>query len=248
MKNMKKILLTVVAAMLLVVMSVAGTLAYLTSTTETVTNTFSVGNVTITLDEAKVKGDGTQYNTTHEERVIINNYKLQPGLTYLKDPTVTVKANSEAAYVRILVDVTNYSSLKTAFPDAKDWGEGDVFLLQNFVNGWNPANWEYKKCTVKDNVATYEFWYTAIVPASTQDQKLDDLFESITMPDDMTNTELAALAGLQINVVAHAIQAEGFVTENDKTAMENAWATWDNGITLMPAATATPVPTAEPTT
>ena len=41
-KNMKKILLTVVAAMLLVVMSVAGTLAYLTATSREVKNTFTV--------------------------------------------------------------------------------------------------------------------------------------------------------------------------------------------------------------
>lgn len=50
---MKKTLTVIIALVLVVVMSVAGTVAYLTSS-DTVTNTFTVGNVEITLDEAKV--------------------------------------------------------------------------------------------------------------------------------------------------------------------------------------------------
>ena len=56
MKNSKfrRILLLLACAVLLVSLSVGATLAYLTSTTETVTNTFTVGNVAITLDELDV--------------------------------------------------------------------------------------------------------------------------------------------------------------------------------------------------
>ena len=57
MKNMKRILLTVVAAMLLVVMSVAGTLAYLTVKTNPVTNTFKVGDVSFDLGSALDEGE-----------------------------------------------------------------------------------------------------------------------------------------------------------------------------------------------
>ena len=58
MKTKSKALLLTLCAVLLVAASVMGTMAYLTST-DKVENTFTVGNVTITLDEAKVNTDGT---------------------------------------------------------------------------------------------------------------------------------------------------------------------------------------------
>ena len=58
-RNRIKPLLTLCCALLLVAAGVFGTLAYLTGT-DTVNNTFTVGNVKITLDEAKVTTDGTK--------------------------------------------------------------------------------------------------------------------------------------------------------------------------------------------
>lgn len=83
-------------ALLLVVGSVAGTFAYLTSTAE-VTNTFTVGNVAITMTETKVDlyGDAVP----NANRVTENEYKLIPGRTYTKDPTIYVDAASEDCYV-----------------------------------------------------------------------------------------------------------------------------------------------------
>ncbi|MBR4879426.1 MAG: SipW-dependent-type signal peptide-containing protein, partial [Clostridia bacterium] len=97
MKNTKKALLALTCAIMLVVGSVMGTMAYLTSTA-TVENTFTVGNVQIKLDEADVVNGGR----TEEG----NQYKLLPNQQYTKDPTVTVLAKSEDAYVRALVTVT----------------------------------------------------------------------------------------------------------------------------------------------
>ena len=62
MKKTKKVLILGLCAVLLVAASVLGTMAYLTDT-KSVTNTFTVGNVAITLDEAKVKTDGTKDGT-----------------------------------------------------------------------------------------------------------------------------------------------------------------------------------------
>ena len=78
---MKKTLTVVIALVLVVVMSVAGTVAYLTST-KTVTNTFTVGKVEITLDETDVDVYGSKDGET---RVAENTYKLIPGHTYTKD-------------------------------------------------------------------------------------------------------------------------------------------------------------------
>lgn len=51
MKNMKKILVLALAALLLVAVSVAGTVAYLTAKTDPVTNTFKPSTLSVTLSE-----------------------------------------------------------------------------------------------------------------------------------------------------------------------------------------------------
>lgn len=223
MKKAKKVLLLVLCAVLLVGASVAGTVAYLTSQ-DTVVNTFTVGQVQIGLDEADVNDDGT-YVTDHENRVKTNDYHLLPGMTYIKDPTVTVKANSEKAYVRMLVKVTNIVNLKAVFDDPSYYGTDGTFLLQNLVGGWDPTIWVYEGYTADGNNGTYEFRYFAPVDTlDGQDLVLDDLFETITIPgEDVDSDNIAYLDYVQIDVVAQAIQAAGFATDGDKTAEDVAW-------------------------
>lgn len=100
MKKAKKILLLVLCAALLVGATITGTVAYLTSKAQ-VTNTFTVGNVTITMDEAKVNEYGVA--ETGAARVTANTYKLVPGHTYTKDPTIHVAADSENCYLFVQI-------------------------------------------------------------------------------------------------------------------------------------------------
>lgn len=99
MKKAKKALAMLLCAALLVGGTIAGTVAYLTAKTGPVTNTFTAGNVAITLDEEKL---GT---TTGERTTTGNAYHLIPGETYKKDPTVHVAANSETSW--LFVEVNN---------------------------------------------------------------------------------------------------------------------------------------------
>ena len=79
------------------------------------TNTFTVGKVEIKLDEAKVTADGIPVEGA--ARVTANSYKLMPGTTYTKDPTVTVlKAGSEESYVRMKVTFNNAAHHGDASP------------------------------------------------------------------------------------------------------------------------------------
>ena len=208
-----KALLMVACALLLVAASVFGTMAYLTST-DTVTNTFTVGSVAIKLDEADVKLDGT-YETDHDSRVDANNYKLMPGHEYIKDPTVTVLKDSESSYVRMLVTISNASTLKEVF--------GADFLPENYVKGWDRTVWIASGITedTTANTITYEFRYKETVAAPTADVVLDDLFESFTVPGAVNNDQLAKLKDMTITVVAHAIQADGF------TDADAAWAAFE---------------------
>ena len=100
MKKMKKVLLLVLCAALLVGATIAGTVAYLTSTAS-VENTFTAGNVAITMVESEVD----EYGQNPSGTTNANQYKLIPGHTYTKDPTITVSAGSEDCY--IFVEIVN---------------------------------------------------------------------------------------------------------------------------------------------
>lgn len=198
----KKIVLTAGCGAALVTVSILGTLAYLTDTDYNV-NTFTVGRVGITLDEAKVNPDGTP--VAGADRVKENNYHLLPGQTYIKDPTITVNAGSEEAYVRILVTINNAGDLKAIF--------GDDFLPENYIDGWDKTIWPCSSITEHaDDTITYEFRYYTTADASdlTEGLVLDALFETITVPGELTGEDLAAISDLEITVTGHAIQAAGF--------------------------------------
>ena len=221
-----KALLVVACALLLVAASVFGTMAYLTSTTGEVKNTFTVGNVAITLDEAKVNVNGNPVDANGKEvelakapRVAGNQYKLIPSHEYTKDPTVHVTAGSEDAYVRMNAKVNNLDNLKAAFPADKYpdyYAAGDVFLLEKLVNGWESSKWESKGFDA--NTATYEFRYTAKATAGAD---LPALFTSIVIPGTVDKAALENLGEVEIVITADAIQAEGFTNANDAWAAFN---------------------------
>ena len=227
MKTKSKALLLTLCAVLLVAASVLGTMAYLTST-DTVTNTFTVGKVSIKLDEAKVTTDGKPVEPA--QRVQQNEYKLMPGLTYTKDPTVTVLNGSDAAYVRMKVTFNNAAEIIALCTDPEFAGDGPtgvenafpLIRMVNFVEA-NAAKWDG---IIPDNMVdteemladkyyfdaandtlTYYFYYTETVGAPNGDVKLPVLFNSITVPEWATGEQLAKLEGVEINGVAEASQA-----------------------------------------
>lgn len=200
----KKLLIMSVAMVLVCAFAVGMTIAYLTSTDEVV-NTFTVGNVRIKLDEADVDEYGRVPQGSPEPRVKANSYKLIPGHTYTKDPTVTVLSGSESSYIKMTVTVTKSAQLDAIFaPNGAD--------LTSIFNGYDNTNWIYKGNTedTAANTRTYEFWYKETVAAPTADVALDALFDSITVPRTITNEQLATIAGMTITVNAYAIQADGF--------------------------------------
>lgn len=212
MKTAKKAMLMTLCAIILVVATVFGTMAYLTASDEVI-NTFTVGNVAIKLDEVPVDANG---KATAGDRVQANSYKLLPGLTYDKDPMVTVLANSEESYVKMTVTVNNANELDDIFDPS------GANLLAIF-GGYDADNWTYKGNTkdAANNTRTYEFWYKETVSAGAADVALDALFDTITVPGEITKEQLSTLSDLKITVNAYAIQADGFA---DAAA---AWAAFD---------------------
>ncbi len=177
-----KALLLALCAVLLVVSTVFATLAYLTST-DKVENTFTVGNVKITLDEVKVTPDGTAEGT---DRVKENTYKLMPGHSYTKDPTIHVDAASEDCWLFVKVE--------NGLADILD---ATTIADQLEANGWTLVS------------ETENVYARAATNKAGEDVKV---FENFKIKGDVANDTLATYAGKKIVVTAYAIQADGFTT------------------------------------
>lgn len=248
MKSMKKAVLLVICAFALVTAAVFGTLAYLTDQTEVV-NTFTVGKVDITLDEADVDPDGTPIEGA--DRVTENEYHLIPGKSYVKDPTVTVKAGSEESYVRIIMTIENASAVQSIIDNAGDEVDDYADLLayidgDQVKAGFNPA-WTYVdfEFDEAENTIEFEFRYKETVDGWNDsgekvDIVLEPLFDKIVLPGTATEAQVAALYGdsdddagdFKMKLTGHAIQAVGFVDTTDDagdtvSAADNAWAAFD---------------------
>ncbi len=91
----KKLLIAIVALLILITGTIGATLAWLTDETAAVKNTFTVGDVNITL--------------TEEAGGASKEFKMVPGTTITKDPKVTVLANSEPCW--LFIEVTESSNL-----------------------------------------------------------------------------------------------------------------------------------------
>lgn len=187
MRTKTKALALALCAVLLVVTTVFVTMAFLTSK-DSVKNTFTVGKVTITLDEADVKSDGT-YESNKEARVDTNEYKLIPGHTYIKDPTIHVADDSEECWLFVTV--------KNGLLNAED-ASGSTIAKQMEANGWEKVT----GATV-DGIDVYA--HTA-KQAAGADVVVFDTFK-IAGTTDVSMYEKA-----EIVVTAYAIQADGFAT------------------------------------
>ena len=195
----RKILVSLAALALVAAISIGGTLAYLTSKA-TVTNTFTVGNVAITMDETDVD-DSTEDAARDTE----NSYHLLPGKEYTKDPIIHVDANSESCYLFVTVD-NLISGIEAT---------NNNVAAQMAENGWVNAGVE-GKANLYVYVGTAE-GASASKPAVVAAGADVDVFETITIDGNVSNTTLASYAGKTITVNAYAIQAEGF---SNKTAAE----------------------------
>lgn len=192
MRTKTKALVLALCAVLLVVTTVFVTMAFLTSE-DSVQNTFTVGEVTISLDELDVDDSDNDGSTTDRDKA--NEYKLIPGKTYTKDPTIHVGAKSEPCYLFVKVE----NGLESAEAD------GNTTIAEQMKsNGWTLVDGQ-----------TNIYVYKEVVTAETGANIV--VFNSFTIDGE---TAVADYKDAKINVTAYAIQAEGF----KNTAKADIWA------------------------
>lgn len=113
-----KLVVAMLAVTLLIGCAIGGTVAWLTAKTDPVVNTFTYGDINITLAE-----------TTG------SSYRIIPGVNITKDPKVTVEANSEACWLFVKVEQQGtFVTGKVTYSIADGWtaldGQNGVYYRQ----------------------------------------------------------------------------------------------------------------------
>ena len=134
-----KTLVLALAVMLIVGASIGGTIAWLTAETNEVVNTFTIGDINIDLYEHAYDATKNELSSTETTKAV-DNYKLVPGRNLPKDPTVEVKANSEACWLFVKVTKTNWpNNGKVSYAIANGWtplaGEDGVYYREVGATG-----------------------------------------------------------------------------------------------------------------
>lgn len=188
---MKKKIVALCLCIALAVVAIGGaTLAYFTDT-KNVTNTFTVGNVKIKLDEKDItKTDGSRTENG-------NAYTIYPGATVEKDPTVT-NTGENAAYVRVKVVANNVKTM------AGQLGQG--VDLATIFTGFDSTKWTRAGTpTVSADGETYTYVYNYNTVLA-KGESTGALFTNVVIPGTITDMGDEPIT---ITITAEAIQADG---------------------------------------
>ena len=167
----RRIALTLCVMFVVLAASIGGTVAWLTDKTGTITNTFTAGDIDITLEETT----GT-------------NYKMVPGVDITKDPTVTVKANSEECY--LFVKVEGLESIPS-------------FMDYEIAEGWTAMGEDLPGV------------YYRVVSNSTKDQAFSVIKgNKLTVSNTVTKEQLKD-KGFDLKFTAYAVQKANVSTVAD---------------------------------
>ena len=225
-KLIRNIIVLTLAAVVLVTTTVFTTVAYLLSTAK-VSNVFTVGNVSIEMYESPVTSDGEYVDgfnpLTDRKNADTNSYHILPGETYIKDPTVYIKAGS--------ADTLLFVKARNQISNIETTEAGKTMKDQMEANGWRRVaqtsigDWiyVYAGAALTDGV---DATFGTIIPASNEEQK-KDLFQTFTI-DKACNEESYKLAqGAAVTITAYAIQGGTFHDDNNNVSKQNVVDAWN---------------------
>ena len=201
MKNIKSKLFIVTISILSVCSFLIGTsVAWLSSKTDEVINTFTYGDINIKIEETDTKDNDNNEFT--------NEYKMLPGNKITKDPKVTVLANSEDSY--LFVEIKESENFKD-------------FMKYELVEGWTlvegTENVYVKEVTKSDK--DQEFFVlkdnTVTVLESVTKAMLNDLDkDGQTNYPTLSFTAYAVQRDSKIEAIDTAVEAWSIVSSNNQ--------------------------------
>lgn len=190
-KKMKSVLL---GGLLVGVLAVGGTLAYLSTSTTPITNNFTF-----------VSGDDISATIQETSWVADNALNLTPGEEVAKNPTIT---NTSAT------DLDEYVAMRVTFQK----GDGTTLTSEEYARlmgmitiDYDTTNW--KAAATAGPVTIYNYQQKLA-----KDAKTDELFTKVTIKETLTNEDMTWLSdtlnGFKIYIEGAAIQASGYADIN----------------------------------
>ena len=207
--NKKKTIIAAVVLLLVVV--VGGAIAYFTDSDEK-TNTFTIGNVDISL----IEPDWVTTDTNPANGVPDAAENLMPGQTVPKNPKINNDSTKNPAFV----------FAKVVIPCTTETTPQEIFTYTINTDTWTELNDQAVACTSGGN-ATHVYYYgtngtltelakatdgTPVVPTTTSKA----VFDSVTVRSTLTGNE-GLTGNKSIVVTGYGIQADGLASETPGT-------------------------------
>lgn len=197
----------VLALMLALVLAVGGvaggTIAWLTARTPEISNTFTVGNITLNLTESTTNVPSTTGATT-----------VVPGQTFTKDTAVVVGANSVKCYLFLRIDEKDNVIPQTADKKIFAWEFNNPDTDSDGKNDWTQygsTNYYYRVVEASSSPTTFKL---------VVDNKLT-ISKELTKENADTLTQQSKNPSLSFSAAAVQFDAIGEVT--GETDVERAY-------------------------
>ncbi len=193
---MKKKITAIFLCVALVAIAIVGaSLAYFTDT-KSATNTFTMGDVKIKLDETNVNGG--------DRTIIGNDYSVFPGAVVTKDPIVH-NIGKNAAYIRAKVEVKDWATNCTKYPTNADGKKEMEKTLADLLTTGLGAGWSVVDVKPVGNDVTFVLKYDGVLAAGAETTAM---FQQVKVPAGLQNGQEFGT----IKVTAEAIQTDSFAT------------------------------------
>lgn len=185
-----------------------------------VQNVYTNGEVSIYMDENLLGENGKAHYSA--KRVLRNeNVVYEPGKVLELTPTITVKQNSEDAYVRTIVSIIGSEEAISMIQRHDYWRWFDFDEADPLNRNWREVFFlsQDDESIEGKTILTYEFRYHGIVEKNeTEDTVLEPLFTTISVPANpeanFSNEEIELLKDLEIIFEAHAIEVADYASAN----------------------------------
>lgn len=214
--NIKKVLGGVLALVLVAVISVVGTLAYLGSTTGTTKDNIFTGSDDISVQLTETDWDKTGTGAKGEEKA--EHYT--PGLKIEKNPVITNNTSTTGAgdyseWVAMRVDYQIQDSTGALVNKTKEEFTGASGVVSSFndsagqaITDYAARNW-IKVMPKTSTTAKFDIYvYKVVLP---KDNSTNSLFDSVTLKDPITKVTIGGnqkYPQFKINILGAAIKNE----------------------------------------
>lgn len=206
--NRKK---TIIAAIVLALILLIGSLLAYFTDVDTATNKFTLGDE---IDIEVVEDSGWTKNDTSGKMENQNALGLHPGTSVTKEPSIKNKSTTTPAYVFAEVTVPCYASTGTTI-------DTPLYSLGNIGSGWTLI--ETKAIDTTNKTITYVYAYgtsSSMTPLAENTTTATPVFGTVSVPTTLTAAQAkTAPANPDVVVVGRGIQTDGLGTATTPTAI-----------------------------